>query len=64
MLTLKYADKCKIVVNAFKKYDLCGKIIELNTLSTDQISGCCGIVRALVPSVNSVNKETGESGYE
>lgn len=32
MTALKYSNKCKIGVNAFKKYDLCGKIIKLNTL--------------------------------
>ena len=33
MTALKYSNRCKIGVNAFKKYDLCGKIIKLNTLN-------------------------------
>ena len=67
MTALKYSNKCKIGVNAFKKYDLCGKIIKLNTLKIYKcrgISGCYGISRDAVLSVNSVNAETGESGYE
>ena len=61
MLTLKYANKCKIGVNGFKKYDLYGKIIKLKTLCINKISCCYGFGRT---AVSGVDMKTGESGYE